>query len=156
MPFESYYLSPSLVSISSVLKNAKNNTFINYHFLFDDTINETHKPMIKSLAKLHYLTNFSFYNVCDIFKDFIVIREHLKLPIFYRLALHLFLVNIDKTIYLDSDTLIYSDLSDMYNLDMTDLYFRGFLDNKKPLNDFNLIKTDHYKRCCSFNEYKKI
>ena len=96
------------------------------------------------MGKLHNLTSFSFYNVRDIFKDFIVIREHLKLPTFYRLALYLFLFNIDKTIYLDSDTLVFSDLSDMYNLDMTDLYFRGFLDNKKPLNDFNSIKTDLY------------
>ena len=144
MSFEVFYLSPTLVSITSVLINAKNDTFINYHLLIDNTIKREHKLMIKSLAKLHRLTHFSFYYVGNIFKDFLIRRGHLKLPVFFYLAADLFLVNIDKTIYLDSDTLIYSDLSDMYNLDMTGLYFRGILDQSKFFNIVNSIKTDHF------------
>ena len=144
MSFEEFYFSPSLISITSVLINAKNDTFINYHFVVDSTINETHQIMIKSLIKFHSLTNFSFYNASNIFKEFTVRRKHMKLPAYFLLGLHLYLLNVHKTIYLDSDTLVYSDLSEMYNLDMNGLYFRGILDEKVSRKEFNSIKADHF------------
>ena len=144
MAFEYSYFSPTLISITSVLINAKKDTNINYHLLIDNTINEGHKNMIKSLVKFHRLTKFSFYNIGEIYEKFTVGKNYSILPNYYRLFLHFFLQNINRTIYLDADTLIYSDLSDMYCLNMSGLYFRGILDPIKMFEGFNSIKTDHY------------
>ena len=47
---------------------------------------------------------------------------------YLRLVLPELLPNLDKIIYLDSDTLVFTDLTDMYNLPMNDNYIMGFPD----------------------------
>jgi lipopolysaccharide biosynthesis glycosyltransferase len=48
--------------------------------------------------------------------------------IFYRLFAHRVFPDIDRILYLDSDTLIYDDLTEMYNMDIGDNVLAGAID----------------------------
>jgi len=54
--------------------------------------------------------------------------------IFYRCFAHRFFTDIDKLLYLDSDTLICKDVSDLYNTDLTDNVL-GAVRDLAPVND---------------------
>ena len=79
-----------------------------------------------------YMKNFLFQNA--------PLSGHIMTVVaYYRLSLSDLLPNIDKMIYLHSDTLTFDDLKGMYNINMDEYYYRGFLgigkDNFLPNND---------------------
>ena len=72
---------------------------------------------------------------------------HLSTTAYYRLSLSSLLPNLDKIIYIDSDTLNFKDLSEIYDLELEDkTYFYGLLDHIELLNELKRLGyyTDKY------------
>ena len=143
MALNNEYLYPTIVSITSILKNA------NYYTKYDFYI--LHNPIFSSKNKIILKTfEIKYYNKCSInlinIKNFKFknawLSGHIKTIVaYYRLIISDLLPNIDKIIYLDSDTLIFKDLKEMYDINMDNYYYKGFLDvSKDPL----LSKNDNY------------
>ena len=124
MSLTNNYTYPIMVSITSILINSKNTTFINFHLLIGNDIKQDNLNKIKSLKKIKENTYFYFYNVGDNFKGWIHGRNR-TVASFYRIILGNLISNVTKIIYLDGDTLTYSDLSEMYNIKMDKFYFKG-------------------------------
>ena len=109
-----------LVSIYSLLTNCnKSKTFVIYHILCTPDFNETSLSLFKSI-----ITNFShnvemiFYNMGNNFMN--RKNTHYSQATYYRLIIS-YIVNTDRIIHLDGDTLVFSDLAEMYNLNFNDI-----------------------------------
>ena len=125
MSFNNNYIYPIMISITSILMNAKNSTFIHLHFIIGNDVYINNINKILSLKKNNSNSDFTFHNVGDTFKGWIHGKKKITFAAFYRIILGEIIKNVNKMIYLDGDTLIYNDLTEMYKLNMKNLYFRG-------------------------------
>ena len=57
------------------------------------------------------------------------INNRIKTPTYYRLSLPNLLLDVDRIIWLDGDTLVFEDLKELIKIDMKDSLILGFLDN---------------------------
>ena len=125
MSLNNNYTYPIMVSITSILLNTKNTTFINFHIMIGNDIEKNNIIKIISLRRLYIKSKFIFHNIKNTFKGWIHGKKKLTVASFYRSYLGEIIKNVKKIIYLDGDTLIYNDLTEMYELNMDNLYFRG-------------------------------
>ena len=114
-----------MVSITSILLNAKKSTFIHFHFLIGNDVELINIKKIKSIKKFNSNSNFNFHRVGNAFKGWKHRKKKITVAGFYRMLLGEIINDVNKIIYLDGDTLIYNDLTEMYELNMNNLYFRG-------------------------------
>ena len=86
-----------------------------------------------------------YYNLEGYFKN--VTTGYLPVTAYYRITLSSLLPDIDKIIYIDSDTIILQDLSEMYNIELKkNIYFCGTMDyinHLDELKEFGII-SDKY------------
>ena len=143
MSFNNNYTFPIMVSITSILLNSKQNTFIHLHILFGNDVKKHNKKKILSLQKLKYNSKIKFHYVGNTFNGWKHKKKKLTVASFYRSIIGELIKNINKIIYLDGDTLIYDDLTEMYKLNMKNLYFRGVRE-LIPYKCEKNIKRDKY------------
>ena len=109
-----------LVSMYSLLTNCnKNKNFIIYHILCTPDFNESSTIIFKSLLnKFSHNVQIIFYNMGNNFSN----RKNKRLSVatYYRLLTPV-VINSDRIIHLDGDTLVFSDLEEMYNLNFNDI-----------------------------------
>ena len=129
------YLYPTLVSMTSLVANAGENTFYEIYIIINNEFDEENKIVLKSVEEKHSQScEIIFININDILNN-----EKLLIPAYYKLELHNLLPNINKIIWLSGDTLILYDLSELFNLNMRGNYIMGFLDSlPDALLDFNI------------------
>ena len=137
------YIIPILVSMESVLTNSdKKNTFLTYHILCAPDVTENTLTKLKSLMKRYSLNlEIIFYGMGNIFMY--LYNTRLKQVAFYRLLLPI-MVNFERIIYLDGDTLTFKDLSEMFQLDFNNSYVLGTLDYYSYGVDYLGIKSKKY------------
>lgn len=132
------YVMPTIVAITSMLVNKKNNTFYDIYIL-ENNIQEENKNQFywhdyKDGYKVHFLpldlkelekwkgngnwpiTTFGRFFVCDL------------------------LLEYEKCIYLDGDTIILDDLTELYATDIDDKYLGGV---KSPGTNYNVAANKH-------------
>jgi lipopolysaccharide biosynthesis glycosyltransferase len=124
MSLNNNYVFPIMVSITSILLNSKNSTYIHINLLISNDFEKINIYKIISLKKLKFYTHFKFHKVGNKFKNWKHGRN-IPVPAFYRSILGEIIYDTNKIIYLDGDTLAYKDLTDMYNINMDNLYFKG-------------------------------
>ena len=137
------YIYPILVSMESVLINSdKKNTFLTYHILCAPDVTEKTLTKIKSLMKRYSLNlEMIFYDMGSTFMH--LYHTRLKQVAFYRLLLPI-MVNLDRIIYLDGDTLTFKDLGEMFQLNFNNNYILGTLDYYSNGVDYLGIKSKKY------------
>ena len=137
------YVYPQLVSIESVLINCnKHKTFLTYHILCAPDVTENTLSILKSLVNKYPLNlEIIFYNMNNNFMKFDNYR--ISQATAYRLAAPIML-DIDRLIHLDGDTLTLKDLTKMYKMDMKDNYIFGTLDVMSDGIDYLGIKSEKY------------
>ena len=137
MSFNDDYSLLSSVTISSILENASNSSFIHIHIIaVDNFIYPTMKKLNK--YKINNNSEFIFYNGQEVEEAFGLqtINEIRGMGEYARL-LSLKLINsTDRLIVIDSaDLIIKDDLLDLYNYPLDDLLFRGSVDPFISCND---------------------
>ena len=145
MSFNNNYIYPIMVSITSILMNSKNSTFIHLHFIIGNDIDINNISKIISIKKNYSNSDFQFHNVGNIFNEWIHRKKKITYAAFYRSILGEIIKNVNKIIYLDGDTLIYNDLTEMYKLNMKNIYFRGI---REIVNDNYETEIDKSKYIC--------
>lgn len=143
MSLNDRYIYPILVSIESILINCnKDKTFITFHILCSPDVKQI------TLSKFKYLFNryssnleVIFYGMGNNFSN----RNDKRLSqvTFYRLFIPI-IINVDKIIYLDGDTLAFQDLTEMYQTPFNDNYILGFLGIQSFGIDYLGIKSKKY------------
>ena len=124
------YIYPTLVSITSLVLNAGNDTFYNIYVLISPDFTEYNKEILMSVEKNN--TEHCKIYIINIGNKYEGKDTNNKIPTaaYYRLDLHNILPDVDRIIYMDGDTAIFQDLSELIFLDMKGNYILGFLDDR--------------------------
>jgi len=116
------YCPCAYVSVHSLIKNANKNYDYVLNFFYDSvSLSKKNLERLKDFdsekfqVRLHCLDNF----VAKIKHKFVV-RDYYTDTIYYRLFIPSILPNLDKVVYLDSDTVVVGDVSELYNIDLKD------------------------------------
>ncbi|MBE8712356.1 glycosyltransferase family 8 protein [Sphingobacterium hungaricum] len=130
--FDDNFVSQAGVCITSLLLNAKSETFYDIFVIHDN------KSLFPSQGKLEHLynefSNFSitYRNVKNTFQGAFEIRD-INVATYYRLLIPELIPEYDKIMYHDVDVIFRNDLSDIFNeTDLTDFYVSGVV-TPKPL-----------------------
>ena len=133
------YVYPTLVSMTSLVINAGNNTFYNIYILVSSDFKEESKNILMSVEK-NYTNHFKIIiiNMGNKFKG-LDTNNKIPTPAYYRLELHNILPDVDRIVYMDGDTAVFQDLSELITFDMEENYILGFLDSiPKALRKFKI------------------
>jgi lipopolysaccharide biosynthesis glycosyltransferase len=132
------YVTPTIVSITSILINKNHDTFYEI-FILDDCISDKNKIKFNwSNFKDSYSIEFLQVDLTEFKKD-----DFYRLwapATFARYFICDLLIEHDKCLWLDGDTIIQSDLTELYNTELNDNYLGGV---KSPTNNYNVAKEDH-------------
>lgn len=96
------YFYPTIVCLTSVLENKKEDTSLNVTILVSSDFKESYKDKIRNL-KNRYNFEVSFFDMSGFISNGRS-REWKSKAVFYRTKLPSILENIDKCLYLDVDT----------------------------------------------------
>ena len=143
MALDDNYVYPTVVAITSAMENKNPRSEYSFYVMHPSEFKDESKEKIKSLEKKYNKCHIHFINMGEQFKN-ANDKGHITTPTYYRLALSDLLVNLDKIIWLDGDTLTFQDLNQMYNIDMEGLYYRGHLDNNANGASSFGVKPGHY------------
>ena len=124
------YSKQASVTIVSLLNNLSKDSFANI-FIISNDINKKNKDKLLDLEKNNNCS-LNFIKVDDSLNNlFIGVKTHgyISLNTYHRLILDQILPSdVNKIIYIDSDTLIFSDIKELYNTDISSFYLGAVLD----------------------------
>ena len=134
---DNQYIYPTIVSMTSLVTNAYNNTFYNIHILHPPDLTENSKKFLSSVEERYPdKCSILYFNMGNKYK-YLPLNYKLTTPAYYRLSLPNLLPKIERIIWLDSDTLVFEDLTELIQLDMKGNLIMGFLDGfPDALNEF--------------------
>lgn len=120
--FDDNYAIPGMVTILSLLENAKDSTFYEIKVFCEDSLSQDNKNRITKYIESHWKekATIELIELNGAF-DNAPTRFHLSKVAYYRLLMHNFL-DLDKIIWCDVDTIIRGDFSDLYNTDLEGHY----------------------------------
>lgn len=111
------YLSVSLLSL---IENASESTQYNINVLCDG-IEKENENIITAMSQNNI--SIKFVDVSDQIRGIassLSLRDYYSLSIYYRIFIPELFPDVDKAIYLDSDTVVLKDISELYNIDVGD------------------------------------
>lgn len=124
--FDNNLTFPACVCLSSLLMNAKEDTFYDIFILHSEKekLNKTELDKIP-----HYFPNCKIqYRVVDNTFDTAFEIRGITIPAYYRLLIPELIPEYDKVIYSDVDIIFRMDLSDLYNLNIDSYYLAATRD----------------------------
>ena len=137
---------PTLVSITSILENAKNTTFYIINILVSKRrkdFSEKNTQKFKNLENKYKRCEINIFRINDKLFKYVNTKRY-PISAYYRLLLADLLPNTKRIIYLDGDTIVLDDLTEMINLKMNNNIIMGFIDNSYYLAEIFGIKTFKY------------
>ena len=132
------YIVPTIVSITSMLKNKNQDTFYNIFILDSGIANDNKAKFTWDEFLDHYKINFIPIDLTEI--------ENKNCygtwtPVIYaKYFICDLLPEFNKCLWLDSDTIILSDLSQLFNTELNDNYLGAV---KSPLTNYNVSAEKH-------------
>ena len=124
--FDNNLILPACVTISSLLLNAKDDTFYDIFILHSETEN-LKKDDLDKIPFFFKNCNLKYRTVGHVFDDSFEIRG-ITTPAYYRLLIPELIPEYDKVVYADADIIFRMDLSGLYSLDLADNYIAATLD----------------------------
>ncbi len=127
------YVYPTLVSITSILENARESTHYNIYIL-SGGVDQYNREKISSLNEHYKNHNIILVDMDNSYSG--SETRSWSTAMYYRLKLASILPDVKKCIYLDGDTIINKDLSELYNLDMSNYYMAGSSDSRRQCHSY--------------------
>lgn len=122
--FDNNLVLPACVCISSLMMNAKEDSFYDIFILHSVHV-ALKKDELDKLAQYYKNCRIQYRQVDETFDSAFEIRG-ITTPAYYRLLIPELIPEYDKIIYSDVDVIFRSDLSDIYvNTDLTNYYVAG-------------------------------
>lgn len=121
------YLFYTVVAITSMAENAKEDTFYHIYILVSGQLEKGHRLL---LAVQEKYSNIKI-NIVPVmggdFQNVFINNSHVTKTTFYRLLLGK-LLQVDRCLYLDSDVIVNMDLQELYTVKMDSEYIAGVRD----------------------------
>lgn len=114
--FDNNLVMPACVCLSSLMMNAKPDTFYDIFILHSEK-EELHKEELNQLPKHYPNCRIQYRTVGDLFDNAFEIRG-ITTPAYYRLLIPELIPEYDKIIYSDVDVIFREDLKQFYNIDL--------------------------------------
>lgn len=122
LTFDDNYMEQSVVLMTSILVNKKNDEKISFHIL-DGGLSDVSKEMLRSIKNC----SVEIYKVDkELFKDYKK-SDYYPVSMLYTMILPK-IVKVDKLLYLDSDMVVKSSLKELWNQDLNNYYIAGVED----------------------------
>ena len=116
------FVKYTIVSIYSMIKNASKDKFYHVYILHTD-ITAENQEKVYELENENFV--ISFENVSDYLHsiaDKLPLRDYYSKTTYYRLFIAEMFPELDKALYIDSDTVIQGDISKLYNTNIGEAY----------------------------------
>lgn len=116
------FVKYTIVSLSSMIKNASKDYKYQVNILYTDISKEM---MDKTLALANENFDIKFVSVDKYLKSIskkLPLRHYYSKTTYYRLFIANMFPELDKAIYIDSDTIVLSDISKLYETDVSNYY----------------------------------
>lgn len=121
------YAWPTVVSITSILENKSEKTYIALNVLHSEDVTDDSKENLKKLVSSYKNCSIQFINMKDAFKDaYLPENFHFAKPAsYYRLALPYVLLRYNKVLYTEADTITSTDLWELFSTNIEKHYIAG-------------------------------
>ena len=110
------YRYPLMVTLLSLLMNAKKNTKYQFIILVSNQFDMESMELINKLLKQYDMPEAAFYNMQDNYQNIEMQIKHISYATFYRLQLPELLKEVEKCIYLDVDVVVKKDLKEFFDI----------------------------------------
>ena len=155
LPSDDNYMFPLFTTIQSAISSAASNTRYDFHLLLSGGVSEQNLQKLETLRLQNPRHQFTVHNMEDSYQSIEIRIEHLKnaQATFYRLRLPSILHDVNKCIYLDSDTVVCQDLSALYRMNIDDRLIAGVraagyywpeARKKRALEELEIPSIDQY------------
>ncbi len=141
MTTDKNYIMPTRVTLYSILDSAKDDTFYEIHIMCDKELDTESKENILELLQYTDRIQIEFNDVSDYFPEGIKAYGRFSIASYFRLFISQ-VVDADKCIFIDGDTIVRIDLGELYDIDISDYYVAGARNTKKLLSDNYKEKLD--------------
>lgn len=118
------YAVPLLVTILSLVENAKDTTCYQIHALISSDFDSIYAEAANAILVNFGMPPAVFHNMGNEYGNVRLHISHTSVQTFYRLRIPS-LLDCDRCLYLDVDTIVLRDLSDLLTMDMGDAYIAG-------------------------------
>ena len=132
MSTDNGYVYPTLVSMTSMVKNKKRDTFLKFNIMVSgDTSGENRKKFKKFGNIYRKDCSVKIINMGNRFRG--IAKGYFPPSAYYRLLASSYLPHYNKILYVDGDTLIRHDLSNLFDTDIDKYYIAGGKDIGMPV-----------------------
>lgn len=122
---EEDYTKCTIISMLSILQVSEEKVFYNFYIIVDHSFSDDHKKnILKCLDQYKTQCKIKFKIIGNVFDNARLCIDFIKKPTYFRLLLPQ-LLNEEKCLYLDSDTVICKDLQILFNVKMDENYVAG-------------------------------
>ncbi len=134
---DSGYIYPTIVSMTSLMKNLNYETFCKFTILVSNNVTDRQIRKLNTVENKYENCSINIVNMGEKYSNSEV--SCWSKAMYYRLCLPEILKYEKKCIYVDGDTIIRKDLTDMFNnIDMNNYYIAG-------IRDMNTVINQHSK-----------
>ena len=126
------YIFPTLVSMTSLMENADNDSLCNITILISKGVSKEDKNKLKSIEKNYSNCKVSLVDMNNQFEN--SEKNFWSTAMYYRLNLPQILNEEKRCIYIDGDTIIRKSLTEMYSFSLDDYYIAGVRDFNGYIN----------------------
>ena len=134
-----YYTTLTYVSMISILISKNENTYICFYIIIPKDYSKKNINFLNSLYDQYDYFNITFIKMDDRYKKAYTSR-YITTHAYYRFSLGELIPNLNKILYLDSDTICYKDLFNLYNIN-----FKGKIILGQIIITNNNKKTGYYR-----------
>ncbi len=116
------FVKYTIVSLSSMIKNASKD--YNYKiYILTTNISQEMKMKLLELENENFKIEFvDVSNYLESISNKLPIRDYYSKTTYYRLFISEMFLDLDKALYIDSDTIVQGDISELFNIDILDNY----------------------------------
>jgi lipopolysaccharide biosynthesis glycosyltransferase/1-acyl-sn-glycerol-3-phosphate acyltransferase len=110
----------TIVSLSSMIENASKEYNYDVHVLHTDIKPETQEAMFRLQNDNFKVTFDDVTDYLESIKEMMPLRDYYSKTTYYRLFIAEMFPELDKAIYIDSDTVVQGDISEFYEYDISE------------------------------------
>lgn len=117
MTTDKNYIVPTMVTLSSVLSSAKEDSFFSVYILCSHDLDYESRQRLKCLEQQSNRITIEFAEISDDRLNGAVTTAHIPIASYYRLYISQ-VISEDRCLFIDGDMIIQEDLTDVYNISM--------------------------------------
>lgn len=116
------FVKYTIVSLHSLMENAKADAAYRIHVLHTDISEDMQKKMLAMATDKFHIQFDSVTEYLDSISERLPVRDYYSKTTYYRLFIAEMFPEYDKAVYIDSDTVVLGDMSELFSIDIGEYY----------------------------------